>query len=150
VEGKTYCQDFPLAHHTIAFLERNPMDLNNTEAFIPADFVEIPYANNVTNELLMNTCGLHRLLPLESPASMMSVCPAVSTGSQCIENIELTSMGSGLHSHVIPGGSHPQFDNIKSKSGANQIGADMKNGVDSINFSIILLLLMAMLCVRLN
>jgi hypothetical protein len=120
------------------------LDLNDTDAFIPTDFVEIPYVNNVTNELLVNTCGLHRLLPLESPASMTNVCPAVSTNPICIQNIEST-MGS----LIIPGGSQPQHDRIKSKSGS-QIEVDLKSGVSSINLSSILLLFMAILCARWN
>ncbi len=126
------------------------MDINDTKTFIPADFVEMPFETNVTDELLANTCGLHHLLPFESTTSIHDVCPAVSTNSQCISIIELTSIGSGLYPVVIPNGSKYGMDIIRSKSGSIQVDVDTKNvGDNSINISI-LLILMAMLFVRLN
>jgi len=146
VEGKTYCQDFPVGRgHTIAFLERNPLNVTDTKTFIPADFVEMPFVINVTNELLANTCGLHHLLPLESNTD---VCPAVSTDSHCATNKNhLESTGNS--SVVISGGSQNGMDNIRGKSGTIQVDVDTKNGINSINISI-LLILMAIVFVRLN
>jgi hypothetical protein len=123
------------------------LNLNDTNTFIPADFVEVPFVNNVTNILLTNTCGLHRLLPVQSSALMSDVCPIVSTAPHCI-TLESTSFGSGLHPIVIPNGSKTGIDNIRSKSGIAQV-QDTKNGVNSINISI-LLILMAITFIRLN
>ncbi len=122
------------------------MDINDTKTFIPADFVEVPFETNVTDELLADTCGLHHLLPFESSTSIHDVCPAVSTNSQCVSIIELTSISSGLHPVVIPNGSKYGMDNIRGKSGSIQVEVDRKNGGNSINISI-LLILMAMLFV---
>ena len=130
MEGKTYCQDFPFGRHAIAFLERSPSNLNHSDIFIPADFVEIPYVNNVTNELLVNICGLHRL----SSVSMTNVCPAVSTSPGCIQPV------SNFSSRVIPGGSQVRLDNIQSKSGRPQIEVDVKNGINLPTPSFLLLL----------
>ncbi len=111
------------------------------------------FETNVTNELLANTCGLHQLLPFESSALITDVCPAVSTDYLCGTNkihvIELTGIGSGLHPFVIPGGSQNRNDYIRSKSAIDQIEVDRKSGVNSINISI-LLILMAIFFVQLN
>jgi len=153
VQGKKYCQDFPIGRgYTIAFLERNPLNASDTKTFIPADFVEMPFKTNVTNKLLANTCGLHQVLPLESLASITDVCPAVSTDHQCIVNKihhELTSNSSSLNPVVIPGGTQNGIEYIHSKSGIIQVEVDKKSGVNSINISI-LLILMAIVFVRFN
>jgi len=110
------------------------------------------FETNVTNELLINTCGLHQLLPLESSALVTNVCPAVSTDFHCISTINKThfdGINSGLVPVVIPGGTQHGIDNIRSKSGTMQVEVDAKNGVTSINISI-LLLFMAILFIWLN
>jgi len=154
VKGKTYCQDFPFGRgYTIAFLERNPLNVNDSTIFIPSDFVEVPFEGNSTSELLTDTCNLHQLLPLNSSVSITDVCPNVSTGSQCvntrIRTNELTSTGSGLTPNVIPGGFQHGTDDIRSKSGTIQVDVDTKNGINSINISI-LLIVMAIFFGRLN
>ncbi len=153
MEGKTYCQDFPVGRgYAIAFLERNPLNENDTKTFIPADFVEMSVESNVTDELLANTCGLHQLLPFNVSASITDECPAVSTDFKCTSNkinIHLPVNGSGLYPVVIPGGAQNGMDNIRSKSGATQVEADVKNGVNAINIST-LLIFMAVLFGRWN
>jgi len=147
VKGKKFCQEFPLGQgNTIAFLERNPLNKNDSKTFIPSDFVEIPFTNNLTDELLTKTCYLHQLLPFESNVSIHDVCPAVSTDSHCMSttiynNIELTSIHTGLLPIIIPGGSKHDIDNIRSKSGTIQVNVDKNNGITSINISIILILI---------
>jgi len=138
VEGKTYCQDFPVGRgYSIAFLEPNPLNVNDTYTFIPADFVEVPFETNVTDEVLANTCGLHHLLPINSSASMDDVCPMVSTNPKCVSFYhDLTSLDSA-------------FDGIRSKSGSIQVDVDARGGVNSMNISI-LLILMAILFIQLN
>jgi hypothetical protein len=116
------------------------------KTFIPADFVEMPFETNSTDELLANTCHLHQLVPLNTSAVLSDVCPTVSTASQCIvttmkPHSELTSIGSG--------GSGNDFDHIRSKSGSISVDVDKNNGINSKNISI-LLILMAIFFVRLN
>jgi hypothetical protein len=67
---------------------------------------------------------------------MIDVCPAVSTNHKCISFYhDLTSLDSA-------------FNNIiRSKSGSIQVDVDAKGGVNSINISI-LLILMAILFVQ--
>ena len=144
IEGKTYCQEFPVGWgKTIAFLEQDPSNTNNSTAFIPSDFVEIPFENNVTNELLANTCHLQQLVPIDSTLSIIDLCPNVSTSTECIdndilnENNDLDSIDSPM---VITGGARNEIDNIQSKSGNIQIDVDAKNGVNSTNISIFLFL----------
>lgn len=127
------------------------MNINDTYTFIPADFVELPFEKNVTNELLIKTCGLHQILPINSSALIADVCPAVSMDAQCILNknhFELTSIHSPLNPILIPGGSEHGIDGIQSKSGEIQIEVDKKSGVNSINMSI-MLIFMAILFIRL-
>ena len=138
VEGKRYCQDFPVARgYAIAFLERYPLNINATNVFIPADFVEVPYFGNATNELLMNTCGLQQMLPLNSSAMISDACPAVSTSPSCIPIVSTTSAADSYHT-VISGGLQPDMENIRSKSGTIQVEVDTKNGVSPMKMNILL------------
>lgn len=103
----------------------------------------MPFEANSTNELVEDTCNLHQLVPINSSSLINDVCPAVSTASQCVHttmksHFEFTSLGLSDFQHVI---------HIGSKSGS--VDVDIKNGVNSINISI-LLILMAMFFVRLN
>jgi hypothetical protein len=92
VNNRQYCQEFPLGRgHSIAFLERNPSHANNTAIFIPSDFTEMSYEGNITGDLLLATCGLQRLVPLESSAMLVDVCPRVSTASQCFKTVNITT-----------------------------------------------------------
>ena len=147
MNNKTYCQQFPVGQdYTIAFLERNPSNVTDLDTFIPADFVEIPFEGNSTIELLEHTCNLHQLVPLDTSAVITDVCPAVSTASQCVlttmkPGFEITSIGSGGSEHGI--------DHIRSKSGSISVDVDRNNGMNSIDISIILIL-MAILFVRMN
>jgi len=149
--NKTFCQDLPVGHgYTIAFLEPQPLNVNDSKTFIPSDFVEVPFEGNSTSELLANTCNLHQMLPLGSSAPITDVCPGVSTNPYCIyttskTHLELTS----LSPMIISGGSHDKTDHIRSKSGSIQVDVDRNNGIHSINISI-LLILMAISFVRLN
>lgn len=137
VQGKRFCQDFPVARgYAIAFLERNPFDINATNVFIPADFVEVPYLGNVTRELLEDTCGLHPILPFNSSAMISDACPAVSTNPSCIPTVSTMSTADSI---VIPGGSQVDIGVIRSKSGTTQIEVDIKNGVDGMYINLLLL-----------
>jgi hypothetical protein len=112
----------------------------------------MPFESNITDELLVNTCGLHQVLPINSSALITDVCPAVSTDSECVstnKTHEFTSNGSDLYPVVISNGSQHGIDNIRSKSGSIQVEVDRKGGVNSINISI-LLILMAIFFVQLN
>lgn len=94
----------------------------------------MPFEENSTNELLVNTCHLHHWLPLGSIASITDVCPAVSTNPECIHTTmmtEITSMGS-----------HHGMNHIRSKSGSIQVDVDTNSGVKLTNMSILLILMM--------
>ncbi|CAF3378608.1 unnamed protein product [Rotaria sp. Silwood1] len=138
--------------YIINFLE--PDSLNDSITFIPSDFVDILIEDDSSNEVLADTCNLQQLVPLDSSLSITNVCPSVSTHFQCIQttiktHMNLTDIASGLSPTVIPDGSQHEIDTIQSKSGSIQVLVDKRNGVNSINISI-LLILMAISCVQLN
>lgn len=135
IKGRTYCQDYPVGRgYSIAFLEPNPENITDTKTFIPADFAEVPFVRNVTNEILVNTCHLQRILPFESTDSITDVCPIVSTSAECIA-LQSTTITNAI---VVPGGAQIGVDNIKSKSGTAQVH-DENKGVDmkSINLALL-------------
>jgi hypothetical protein len=151
VEGKTYCQDFPVGRgHSIAFLEYNPSNESSIETFIPSDFVEMAYEGNSTDELLAGTCNLQQLTPHNSPAT--DICPAVSTDRHCsnITLIKTHPESADIIPIVIPGGSVRGIDIIRSKSGKIQVDVDTNTGVVNPMKLSILLLLMAISFVRFN
>ncbi|CAF2512113.1 unnamed protein product [Rotaria sp. Silwood2] len=91
-EGKQYCQEFPVGRgYSIAFLE--PILSNTTDyyTFTPSDFVEILVEENSTNLLLARTCNLHQIVPRQSAALAIEVCPAVSTDPICHETVDVTT-----------------------------------------------------------
>ncbi len=91
VEGKQYCQEFPVARgYSIAFLEPSSSNKTDHRTFTPADFVEILEEGNSTSQLLARTCNLHRLVPRQSLASVTEVCPAVATDPSCHEIVNTT------------------------------------------------------------
>ncbi|CAF3501058.1 unnamed protein product [Rotaria sp. Silwood1] len=92
VEGKQYCQEFPVGRgYSIAFLEPILSNTTNYYTFTPADFVEILVEENSTNLLLTRTCNLHQIVPRQSSALAIEVCPAVSTDPICHENFDVTT-----------------------------------------------------------
>ena len=100
-EGKTYCQEFPVGRgYSIAFLEPNSMNKTDHKTFTPADFAEIHEHGNSTNELLAHTCNLHRIVPLQSLASVSDVCPAVGTDPICLQNTNTTT-GTVLITNIL-------------------------------------------------
>lgn len=102
--NRKYCQDFHMARgYSIAFLERRPLYENDTTVFIPADFAEMPYYDNKTDEILSEICDLQQLAPLESTSRTASVCPVVSTAPQCIRlpNTTTTSKSTQLFQYFI-------------------------------------------------
>lgn len=146
VEGQTFCQDFPVGRgHSLAFLEPNPENVNDTQTFVPADFVEVDFVRNVTSELLVDTCGLRHVLPLNSSNLISNVCPVVSTSARCAA-MEATTII--LNPVVISGGAHVTVDNIRSKSGSVQVGVDVNRG--NTKPVSILLTLLALVFIRWN
>ncbi|CAF1378926.1 unnamed protein product [Adineta steineri] len=142
VENKTYCQSFSVGRgHVITFLEPDPLHFNDSKSFIPTDFVEIQFQDNVTNELLANTCNLHQLLPFQSTASIADACPIVSTESKCIHTTMKTDLELTSSSVLISGKYHHGSEDIRSKSGTIQVDVDTKNGVNRLNISILLILM---------
>ncbi|CAF3627747.1 unnamed protein product [Rotaria sordida] len=138
-EDKIYCQPPFDWGQRIAFLEYDP--LNDSKTFIPSDFVDILFEDDSTNKILVNTCNLQQLVPLDSSLSITDVCPFVSTGPQCIQTtnetyMDLTSIGSDLLPTIIPDGSQHEIDTIQSKSATIQVDVDKHNGVNSIHISI--------------
>ncbi|CAF0873203.1 unnamed protein product [Rotaria sordida] len=102
IEGKKYCQDFSVGRgYSIAFLE--PISSNTTDyyTFIPADFVEILVEENSTNLLLARTCNLHQIVPRQSSALAMEVCPAVSTDPICHETVNVTITAMTIDSSLM-------------------------------------------------
>ncbi|CAF0787592.1 unnamed protein product [Rotaria sordida] len=143
-EDKTYCQPPFDWGQRIAFLEYDP--LNDSKTFIPSDFVDILFEDDSTNKILVNTCNLQQLVPLDSSLSITDVCPFVSTGPQCIQTtnetyMDLTSIGSDLLPTIIPDGSQHEIDTIQSKSATIQVDVDKHNGVNSIHISIFLIVM---------
>jgi len=174
VKDKKYCQEFPVGRgYSIAFLE--PISPNNTDhqTFIPADFVEIADEGNSTNELLARTCTLHRLVPLQSIASVTEICPAVATDPICrgiqntttITTINQTIILLNATTNVIlpnattnttlliPGDqghlirpAQQELDIIRPKSGAGPVDVDKHNGSETITFSILLMIISIFFC----
>lgn len=177
VEGKQYCQEFPVGRgYSIAFLEpAASIDKPDHKTFIPADFVEILEERDSTSQLLARTCNLHRLVPLQSLASVTEVCPAVGTDPIChpvittttvsttnllinttniisstitTETLNKTFVSSDDKGHL----SHPihtpqqEIDAIRGKSGINQVDVDKQNGANSITYSILLIILAIFFC----
>ena len=93
--NRKYCQDFHMGRgYSIAFLERRPLYENDSAVFIPADFAEMPYFDNKTDEVLAEICDLHQFAPLESTSRAASVCPVVSTAPQCYRPLNTTTTAS--------------------------------------------------------
>lgn len=170
VEGKTYCQDLPVGRgYAIVFLEPTPLNATDRKTYVPADFVEIVDHKNSTIQLLARTCNLHRIVPLQTLASVADVCPAVGTDPICLEGSktatkviqaivpvnsttvlvgDLQINSSNQTVAVIHGDdhlSHPihsvqqEIETIKSKSGNKQIDVDSHNGSAFITFNLLLM-----------
>jgi len=170
-EGKHYCHEFDVGRgYSIAFLERDPAHENDTKSFVPADFVEILDEGNSTSELLARTCNLHRLVPLQSVATVTEICPAVATDAHCLDgnmttsfktqselektskNLELTTtkvLVAADKSHLTHPINTPQqeLDAIRPKSTSVDVAdVEQRNVANSITTS--LLILMAIFFVR--
>jgi len=173
VEGKQYCQDFPVGRgYSIAFLEPISANKTNHKTFIPADFAEIRDEGNATSQLLARTCTLHRLVPRQSLASVSDVCPAVGTDPVCrqIPDTTITTnlidttnsvlsdsttilskknlINSADNNHLTQPIHTPQqeLDAIRGKSGIEQVDVDKKNDGKSITFSILLMIMALFFC----
>jgi len=175
VEGKQYCQEFSVGRgYAIAFLE--PISSNKTDhkTFTPADFVEILDEGNSTSQLLARTCNLHRLVPLQSLATVADVCPAVGTHPICLElvnatvittfnlinstNIILSDVTTNISNktllisddkgHLTSPIHIPQeqIDLIRGKSGSIQVDVDKHNDAKSMTFSILLMIMAILFC----
>lgn len=97
IEHRNFCQEFPLGRgYSIAFLERNPVNSNDTQNFVPSDFVDMIYQKNITDRLLADTCGMKATLPMGAMEMIRDVCPMVSTTSRCMEPPNTTTMGKLL------------------------------------------------------
>lgn len=158
VEGKKYCQEFPVGRgYAIAFLEPNPMNSSDQKTFVPADFVEIVDDGNNVQNLLARTCSLHRLVPLHSSALVTEICPAVATDPQCQLNATQSnsndftttttstsnvnqSSHDGHLSKPIPS-PQQEIEAIRGKSGAVQVNVDQPNSSPSFTFNLVALLL---------
>jgi hypothetical protein len=164
-EGKHFCQEFDVGRgYTIAFLEPTLSHEDEHKVFVPADFVETPDLGNTTSELLARTCNLHRLVPLNSVATVVEVCPAVATDAECHgghptksihthPELQLTTdqnksnttkvlviVDNGRKTHPI---STPQqeLDAIRAKSAhIQQVDADRRATANSIHTNSLLVL----------
>jgi len=166
-EGKQFCQEFDVGRgYTIAFLEPSLLEDDNNKTYVPADFVEIPDVGNVTSELLARTCNLHRLVPLNSKATVAEVCPSVSSDAEChsetstkwiktqpdLQVIKNKSKSNTTQVLVVPiptdgQMTHPistpqqEIDAIRAKSGhVHQVDTDRHASANSINTNILLVL----------
>jgi len=177
VEGKKYCQEFHVGRgYSIAFLE--PISFNKTDhkTFIPADFVEMQDEGNSTAQLLARTCTLHRLVPRQSIASVLDVCPAVAIDPICRRSSPSTTVVTTTiipainttksflldmitnisnKSVIIPAAgvhSHPihtpqqEIDAIRGKSAVNQVNVDEPNGAQAMTFNALLMIVAIYFC----
>jgi len=174
VKDNKYCQEFSVGRgYSIAFLE--PISPNSTDhkTFIPADFVEITEEGNSTHDLLARTCTLHRLVPLQSLASVTEICPAVATDPICLgiqntttinqttlllnttTNLNLSNSTTNT-TLLIPGDQghfahairtpQQELEAIRGKSGASPVDVDKRNGSETITFSILLMIISIFFC----
>jgi len=126
---------------------------------------------NSTNDLLARTCNLHRLVPLQSLASVTEICPAVATDPIChpLENTTIITINQTIlllnttnlipsnvtinTTLLIPGDKghlgqvirtpQQELDAIRSKSGTKQVDIDDTHNGSSqtITFSILLMII---------
>ncbi|CAF5006612.1 unnamed protein product [Rotaria magnacalcarata] len=176
VEGKEYCQEFPVGHgYSIAFLEPLSSNTTDNKTFIPADFVEIHTDGASMNQLLARTCNLVQTVPIRSSASASEVCPAVSTDPICqktttvvtavttnytvnakdnmlsketsIQTNETLSTAS-KNEFILQLMHSAQHEIIINRSGSDstQIDVDKKNAAKSVTYSILLTIIAIFYC----
>lgn len=137
--------------YSIAFLERRPKYENDTKIFVPADFAEMSYSDNKTDEILAEICDLQQLAPLESASRTASVCPVVSTAAQCIRVPNTTTsttwrcFESRFEKSSISGTIANVLDSIRSKAGTVQVDVDMKNGLVQLQWNLFLIIMMILI-----
>ncbi|CAF3240270.1 unnamed protein product [Rotaria socialis] len=176
VEGKEYCQEFPVGHgYSIAFLEPLSANITDNKTFIPADFVEIHTDGASMNQLLARTCNLVQTVPIRSSASVSEVCPAVSTDPVCQKTTTVitavaTNYTANTTDNILSKETSIRTNEtlstpnenefllqpihfaqheiiiIRGKSDSTQIDVDKKNAAKSVTYSILLTIVAIFYC----